>query len=437
MKTQITIAVSTIFQNGGDATRALEIAEIIRRHKPSDCTLRIVFISFGSQYEQKVTDAGFELYRATPTMAGIRYQDDLLTRFGELIGTDTLAYNILQGEIEALRVIKPNLLLHGFWPIASIASRMCMPEVPRVAFLPIPLTEALLHENLTFPDELILSRLPVCFQKQIFHLLPLEWKKKNPALKHRQIRRAAERAGWKDAPLNNVFDMLRSDLVLVNDLPVFYHIENYPSHFIFTGPVYAGQRIQTAEVTDIFKMWDEDKEFKKIFCSLGTSGSKKELLEIIEMFNHLSAANYSGIVLSPPSVCPIEEVRCRLRNPHVFVTDRFVPAHELCKRADLVICHGGQGTLQTAIMADTPLIGVATQPEQKINLEHLEAYGAAIRIPMRLWNSKHLEHVVKTMFENHNRYVECVKKLRKAYQDIDTENVISTAIWRCLRMYGA
>lgn len=109
-----TIAVSTIFQNGGDATRALEIAEIIRRHKPSDCRLRIVFISFGSQYERKALEAGFEIYHATPIMAGIRYQDDFQTRFGELIGAEGLAYDILQGEIQALRDIQPDLLLHGF-----------------------------------------------------------------------------------------------------------------------------------------------------------------------------------------------------------------------------------------------------------------------------------------------------------------------------------
>lgn len=432
MEKQIVIAVSTIFQNGGDATRALEIAEVIRRYKPANCMLRIVFISFGSQYEQKVIEAGFELYQATPRMMGIRYQDDLQTRFGELIGSEVLAYDILQGEIQALRAIKPNLLLHGFWPIASIAGRMCIPEVKRVAFLPLPLTEGLLKEALTFPDELFLSCLPMWVQQQILHLLPQECKKRNPALRHSQIRKAAERARWIDEPLTNVFDMLRSDLVLVNDLPTFYHTANYPPHFVFTGPVYAGQRIQVAEENDIVRMWDRGKEYKKIFCSLGTSGSKKELLEIIEMFNHSSATTYSGIVLSPSSVCPIEEVRSRLRNPHVFVTDRFVPAQELCEKADLVICHGGQGTLQTAIMSGTPLIGVATQPEQKVNLEHLESYGAAIRIPMRLWKGRYLARVVGKMFKNYDSYMKCMRRLRDEYQLMDTENAIATAVWRCL-----
>lgn len=153
MKNNVVIAIATIFQNGGDATRALEIAKIIREYKSDNCNLRIVFLTRGSLYEGKIIREGFELYRVTPQLAGIRYQDDFESKFGELIGNATLAYDILQGEIKSYKEINPDLLIYGFWPIGSIAKRLAIPRVKSIAFLPLPLTETFLNENITFPDE--------------------------------------------------------------------------------------------------------------------------------------------------------------------------------------------------------------------------------------------------------------------------------------------
>ncbi|MDY6148335.1 MAG: glycosyltransferase [Porphyromonas sp.] len=430
MRKNITIAIATIFQNGGDATRALEIAKIIREYKPENCDLRIVFLTRGSLYEEKVIHSGFELYRATPQLEGIRYQDDFETKFGELIGNEALAYDILQGEIKAYKEIDPDLIIYGFWPIGSIARRLAIPNVKSIAFLPLPLTEVFLTESLTFPDELSLSRLPVKFQRWIMNCIPHSLKKKNPALKHSLIRKAAERSGWSGSPLINVFEMLKSDLFLVNDLPIFYQTERYDSNVIFTGPVYAQEKQEEIKDKEILKILDNTNTRKKFFCTLGTSGSKQELLEIVKMFNSPWGMKCSGIILSPPSICPLEESRGLLNNENIYVTDKFVPAKAISKRVDLVICHGGQGTLQTAITSAIPLIGVATQPEQKINLEHLEAFGSAIQIPMRKWNCKTLEKKSKKVLKHYPRYKQNAEILCRQYNETNAKKIIGEQIWK-------
>lgn len=355
MKRDIIIAIATIFQNGGDATRAIEVAKIIRDYKPDNYNLRIVFITRGSLYEDKVIKEGFDLYRATPNMKGIRYQDDFETKFGELIGNETLAYDILQGEIKAYKEINPDLLIYGFWPIGSIARRLAIPEVKSIAFLPLPLTEPFIDESLTFPDELFLSRLPVMLQKVILKCLPHSLKKINPALRHSMIRKAAEKSGWNGSSLINIFEMLKSDLFFVNDLPIFYKTQRYDKNVIFTGPLYSQEKQEKIEDIEILKILDKTNKRKKIFCTLGTSGSKNELFEIIKMFNSSWGLNYSGIILSPISVCSIEEAKRLLRNKNVYITDKFVPAKAINEKSDLVICHGGQGTLQTAITSSVPI----------------------------------------------------------------------------------
>lgn len=433
----ITIVIATIFQNGGDATRAIEIAKIINEYKPENCNLRIVFLTRGSQYEQKVLDLDFELYHAKPKMKGIRYQDDFDTKFGELIGNEPLAYEILQGEIEAYKEIKPDLLIYGFWPIGSIAKRLAIPDIKSIAFLPLPLKTAFLTESHTFPDELPLSHLPPNIQKWIFSHIPRGMKEKNPALQHSFIRKAAEKSGWNTTTLTNVFEMLESDLYLINDLPQFYHPNRYGENCIFTGPVYAQSSQETIEDKEILKILDKRNSRKKIFCTLGSSGNKKDLLEVIKMFNTTEGLNYSGIVLSPASVCPIEESRQLLKNKNVYITDKFVPAKMIDQQVDLVICHGGQGTLQTAVTSAVPLIGVATQPEQKINLEHLETFGSAIRIPIWHWNHKFIIKSLEIIFSNYECYKQKANELSTIYKATNTKLIIGKSIWNEIDYTGA
>lgn len=428
----ITIILATIFQNGGDATRAIEIAKIIRKFKPDNYNLRIVFISHGSKFEQNVIDSGFELYHAEPHLEGIRYQDDFQTRFGELVGNEKLSYELLQGEIKAYHDINPDMVIYGFWPIGSIAKRIAVPDVKGIAFLPLPLTHAFLDEPLTFPDELFLSRLPLNFQRKLIKILPKQIKENNPALRHSLIRSAAEKIGWEHGTLTNIFEMLKSDIYLVNDLPVYYQTNNYEKNVVFTGPIYAMEKSEQIEDEGILHILDKSNKRKKLFCTLGSSGSKKELLEVIKMLNTSVGLKYSGIVLSPASVCPIEEASTQLKNPNIYITDKFVPAKQINKQVDAVICHGGQGTLQTAITSATPIIGVATQPEQKVNLEHIEQFGSAIRIPYRAWNHKIIGRELERMFSNYKTFKMKAELLKAEYEAMNPEKIIGECVWKQL-----
>ncbi|GLH99139.1 glycosyltransferase [Phytohabitans aurantiacus] len=56
-----------------------------------------------------------------------------------------------------------------------------------------------------------------------------------------------------------------------------------------------------------------------------------------------------------------------------------LPSHLIMPRVALAVTAGGQGTVQTAMAAGTPLLGVPLQPEQDLNLALLERLGAARR----------------------------------------------------------
>lgn len=427
IKRQIKIVFATIFQNSGEATRALEIAKAIRDSHRENYATEIIFISRGSRFETDAEREGFHIYKARPALGGIQYLDDFQTGFGELIGNVSLAKGILQGEMDAYKELKPDILICGFWPIGSIARRMAIPKTRAITFLPLPLTEDFLQTVHRLPNGMRLSRLPEKLQKALLSVIHIKLKEKLPALRHRCIRQAAEDLGWNGQPLDNIFRMLDSDLYLINDFPDFYPTGLFDNRIVFTGPLFSLPAFSAITDRNILKLLSSDNPKPKLFCTLGSSGSKETLLEIIRMFNDTDC-RWSGIVLCPPAVCPIEEARSLSENPDVVLTDAFVPAAEINARVDAVVCHGGQGTLQTAVLSGTPLVGMPAQPEQQMNLQHLSEYGMAISIPPYKWNAHNISDALKRIFGAPG-YKERAVMLRQRALEIDPRQIIIDKVW--------
>jgi len=68
--------------------------------------------------------------------------------------------------------------------------------------------------------------------------------------------------------------------------------------------------------------------------------------------------------------------------PNVLVTD-YLPAHKVNPMAQVSVIHGGLGTVMTASLSGTPIVGVGMHFEQEGNLECLVRKGFAIRLRKR------------------------------------------------------
>ncbi len=139
MKTgKLRIVFSSVLQDAGEATRALEIAKGIRQYRPAGWEAELVFLSRGSRFERNVLENDFSLYLCLPRLAGQGFHADLKPSAIDFIGDRELAVAILAGEIQALNALEPDVVIHGFWPIASLARRMLKRVVPGIHYLPIP-----------------------------------------------------------------------------------------------------------------------------------------------------------------------------------------------------------------------------------------------------------------------------------------------------------
>jgi len=141
--------------------------------------------------------------------------------------------------------------------------------------------------------------------------------------------------------------------------------------------------------------------------------------------------NWNAVILSPHF--SVEEAYEILgKREGVYITDKFIPAQKVNAMADIVICHGGQGTVQTAIYSGTPLVGVAAQQEQFINLSNVAVRGAGIRVPFAKWNAKNIQKSVSKIIAN-KRYKEAMLKLRERINSMDGQKNAAQAIWKKIK----
>lgn len=427
----ISIVISVALQDAGEATRSLEIAKCIRKFAPIDITPAITFFSHGSKFEQTIISNGFSIHPVAPSMEGNGPHADLKMGKNNFVGSVELAYKLLQGELDALHEIHPDIVIFGFWPFASIARRMLKHPIPGICFLPIPMEPTLYASFLMkdIPDMLQpLSKLPATMRLFLMRHIPKQLKLKAPILRQNNLRLAIQQSGWTNKAPSNLFDMISAELTIVNDLPIFYKDASIPSSFKIVGPLFAPGSQSSSLDENILRVFDSAPHVPNIFCTMGSSGSKDLLFEAIQGIV-AGAMDWNAVILAPSCICSLDEARAYAVNcPNIFITDQFVPAPIVNRMADIVVSHGGQGTIQTAISSGTPVVGVAMQPEQQINLENLVEHGAGIRIQKHRWNAKAINLSIKKVLLN-KAYKENMLLLQHQIDSIDGGKNSAIAVW--------
>lgn len=162
---------------------------------------------------------------------------------------------------------------------------------------------------------------------------------------------------------------------------------------------------------------------------MGSSAKKKFLIEAVKEIVSLPAGQFHAVVLVLKAVCPIEEIEPLVHgSPHIRITDQFIPARLVNAQADITVCHGGQGTIQTAIACCCPLIGFAMQPEQQINLDNVAHAGAGIRISSARWNRHNIINSIKKITRN-PAWKQNALRLSREMQQEDSHRKVATAVW--------
>lgn len=153
----------------------------------------------------------------------------------------------------------------------------------------------------------------------------------------------------------------RADRTLYADVPELVPCPNLPASHGFIGPVPWEPHVARPE------WWNSvARHVPIVYVTLGSSGAS-ELLPLV--FDALQGLGVSVIAATAgrTSVSKLP--------PNVLVSD-YLPGRVASERSSVVICNGGSPTSYQALSAGKPVIGIASNLDQYLNMARIEASGA-------------------------------------------------------------
>jgi len=377
------------------------------------------FFSHGGPYEYVARNAGFEVISVQPTMSFERAEHYMAfnrAEVGNPLRDSFFSYEELKEyvprEAEVLREARADAVLIG-WNLPSYLSVQLV-GIPIVVQQPGPFTAPFFDRRMgVFVPSLI----------GWLRYLPMDWFVNwiMPRLRVwiRPFNQLASELGLPQ--YKSTLDMMAGNLTLVMDVPEILGISpeelkryepRHPKFFHrrpryrYGGPCFA--RLP-GEVPDSLRE-HFDTFRKKLYCAMGVSGSPEVLRSVIDIVSEL---DLQALVVTTT----ILGAEVRSTSDRVMVVPH-VPAHLVNPLADVAITHGGAGTVQTAIHAGTPLVGVPMHGEQAGNIALVQRQGAGIMLPKQALRRRQLVTALEKIVTN-DSYRENMHRLKKLQDRVD------------------
>ncbi len=152
-----------------------------------------------------------------------------------------------------------------------------------------------------------------------------------------------------------------ADYTLYADAPGLFDMRELPQSHRFIGPVTWSPEVALPD------WWDDVEDDKPcIYVTLGSSGRADLLPTVIDALGGLAATAIVSTAGAPlPQALP----------QNVFAA-AYLPGDAAVARADLVLCNGGSPTSQQALSQGVPVLGIAGNLDQYLNMSAVERVGA-------------------------------------------------------------
>lgn len=358
-----------------EVSRALAIAEsLVDRGVP------VAFGIRGGPYAHLIDAAGFPVTRLTPAVGPDdtrAFLDALLSMGGTNLpfyGEDELAAAI-DAEVAFLRDVGALAVVVGFTLSAYVSSRVA--AIPLVtdhggAFVPPVLAHGLCPEPVN-PTQPALARLPRWAQRWLANHAPALIRAPVAQLNRHAARRGVE-------PLPSLLGLMCGELTLITDLPDVVGLSadatsawrpRWPfrvrsgTTFRWTGPLYARLDLPVPPDVEAFLAGGEP-----VVYLAPTSVREDFLRELVAGVRAAGARVLVGATVH--DVSDLADARTLIAG--------VLPNHVVMPRVAAAVLMGGQGSVQCALCAGTPFVGLPYHGEQELNVAVAERLGAALRL---------------------------------------------------------
>lgn len=165
----------------------------------------------------------------------------------------------------------------------------------------------------------------------------------------------------------------------------------------------------------------------KLYCGMGVSGSPRALRDVIDIVRDL---DLHALIVTTRILDDV----LKSASDHVLLLPH-VPAHRANPLADIALTHGGAGTVQTAIHAGTPLVGIPMQLEQAGNISLVARQSAGIMLSRPDLTRKRLGAAMARLVSEPD-FKENMQRLKKLQDSIDGATVAANELMGFLQGRG-
>ncbi len=153
-----------------------------------------------------------------------------------------------------------------------------------------------------------------------------------------------------------------ADYTLYADAQELFDMHRLPSGHRFIGPVVWSPSAPQPQ------WWDALDDRPRVYVTLGSSGQASLLPKVIEAFDGVPVNVLVSTAGAPlPGVLP----------PNVYAAP-YLDGTATVAGAALVVCNGGSPTTQQALTRAVPVIGLASNLDQYLNMSMVERQGAGV-----------------------------------------------------------
>jgi UDP:flavonoid glycosyltransferase YjiC (YdhE family) len=182
------------------------------------------------------------------------------------------------------------------------------------------------------------------------------------------------------------------DITLLSDIPEYFPTRNLPDDYHYIGPLTWKSNIPPPA------WWPPKKDGKPLaYISMGTTGIINFFYKIYEL---IKTSEMTAIITTGEQVKGIDTI-----DGKIYV-ESFLDGDLVMEECDLVVCHGGNGTIYQALQHGKPIIGIPTIPDQKFNMRRVEALGVGKMLSWKEFydNPKSLMDLIKFVAKEKSFY---------------------------------
>jgi len=367
--------------------RCLKLANELSPH------FEIKFL-FSEKYSSFINNEGYSTFRCASFNADKVQQGARNFDFSWLN-----EYDLEQVYLDQVRIInelKPNAVLADTTPTLKMAAEKT--STPYVALLNGYMTSYYAYVRKmprSHPLYKYVKTLPLSLAEQLI--------KKGEQLAFEKIHQPFKklRKRYKLLPKQSYQQETEGDVNLICDLPELYPQKNLPSNYHFIPPLVFDPKNNSAEIV---RKLDKDK--KTLFVSMGSTGNWNN----VSFLNDPSFNKYNIVTAG--------DTQNAVNSPNV-VAASFVNIHHVFPYTDLVLCHGGNGTIYQALSYGLPVLCKTSHFEQEWNVQAIEKLGIGkcldhvkniqqYNVIFEEWmqkkNSDELRYLQNQLNNNHNNF---------------------------------